>query len=109
MTEYSQKTIQDLKPDWYLQLSKTEKLKEQDRLRQERSEMWDNKPTPIKSGTKIEAKESVKSITKGCRYTVLNHFCTLVTTIYYSEWKQFVTLKNNYGYSVKMNINKFIV
>jgi len=104
---YSQKTIQNLKPDWYLQLSKKEKIKEQEMLKSQRSEMWNEKPTPIKSGTKLVAKETRKSITKDKSYVVIGYFATLVTTIYCSQWHEFVTIKNDNGYSVKMNLNNF--
>jgi hypothetical protein len=106
---YSAKTIQNLKPSWYLDLSKQEKLAEQERLKKERAEMWNNKPKTLYSGTKITAKETVKNITKGKVYKVQGYFSTLVTTIYYSQWHEFVTLKNNDGWTVKMNFNKFDV
>jgi len=104
---YSQKTIQNLKPDWYLNLSKSEKLKEQDFLKQQRAELWEKKPIAIKKGTKLIAKETRKSITQGKPYIVIGYFATLVTTIYYSQWNEFVTLKNNEGWTVKMNLNNF--
>ena len=106
---YYQKTIQDLKPDWYLQMSKSEKLKEQERLKTERAEMWDEKPKSISSGTILTAKATRKSITQGKTYKVMGYFATLVTTIYYSQWHEFVTLKNDDGWTVKMNLNNFEV
>ena len=106
---YSQKTIQNLKPSWYLALSQKEKLAEQAQLKKERDEMWLNKPKPIHSGTIILAKETVKNITKDKQYKVQGYFATLVTTLYYSEWHEFVTIKNDNGYTVKMNLRKFII
>jgi hypothetical protein len=106
---YSQKTIQDLKPDWYLQMSKSEKLKEQERLKQERTEMWNEKPKSLACGVKLVAKYTRKSITQGKTYKVMGYFATLVTTIYYSQWHEFVTLKNDDGWTVKMNLNNFDV
>ncbi len=104
---YSEKTIQNLKPDWYLSLSKKEKLDRQEKLKELRNEMWENKPIPIKIGTVLIAKKSVKSITEGKGYVVRGYFATLITTIYYSEWQEFVILKNNEGWTVKMNVNNF--
>ena len=107
-TTYNHKTIQDLKPNWYMILSTKEKLKIQSDLVGERKTMLDNKPISLQSNM-ILAKESNNSTTKGNTYTVLNHFCTLVCTIYYCEWHQFVTFKNKYGHTVKMNLRKFDV
>ena len=74
-----------------------------------RAEQWVNKPLQIKRGTKVIAKETTDSITEGKEYVVMGHFATLVTTIYSSEWKQFITFKNKYGWTVKMNLRKFIL
>lgn len=104
---YSQKTIKSLTPDWYIKLSKSEKRESQESVKQERIDMWNKKPISIPQGTMIEAKESVKSITKGGKYKVQSYFATLITTIYYSQWHEFVTLKNDFGYTVKMNLKNF--
>jgi len=106
---YSQKTIHDLKSAWYSGLSKKDKLTEQERIKKDRDDMWCEKPKPLCGGTKIIAKETVKNITGGKTYMVRGYFATLVTTDYYSEWHQFVTLKNDNGYTVKMNLRKFDV
>jgi len=106
---YSQKTIQNLKPDWYLQMNTNEKIAEQKRLETERTEMWNNKPKSLCFGTKLIAKSTRKSITQGRTYKVMGYFATLVTTIYYSQWNEFVTLKNDNGWTVKMNLNNFVV
>lgn len=107
-TIYKRKTVQDLKPQWYLQMSTKDKLKAQKDLVEEREIAWKNKPTELQSNM-ILAKTSTNSITEGNTYRVLGHFCTLVTTIYYSEWHEFVTFKNKYGHTVKMNLRKFDV
>ena len=104
---YSRKIIQTLKPGWYLSLSKSDKLKEQADLNQRHKEEWDKKPVLLKAGTLIKAKESGNSLTKGKSYRVQGHFCTLISTIYDSNWNQFVTFKNDYGFTVKMNLRKF--
>jgi len=69
--------------------------------------MWNQKPKPLYAGTKLVSKYTIKNITKGKSYTVIGYFATLVTTIYYSQWHEFVTLKNNDGWTVKMNLNNF--
>jgi len=107
-TTYNQKTIQDLKPNWYMVLNTKEKLKIQSDLVAERKLMLENKPKTLPSSM-ILAKETGRSTTAGNTYKVLNHFCTLVCTIYSCEWHQFVTFKNKYGYTVKMNLRKFDV
>lgn len=106
---YSKKTIQNLKPEWYLRLSKSEKLNEQKRLKEEADSLWNEKPKKIPYGTKLIAINSSKSITEGQEYKVIGYFATLVTTIYCSKWNEFVTLKNDYGWTVKMNLNNFEV
>jgi hypothetical protein len=107
MTQYSQKIIKNLEPEWYRLSSKSERKEIQDRMNEDHKELWENKPESIPGGTVIVAKKSIKNITKGRLYTVFGHFCTLITTIYYSEWNQFVTLKNDNGWTVKMNLNNF--
>ena len=104
---YSQKIIQNLKPSWYLALGKNAKLKEQRDLKRRHKEAWNNKPEQISSATKIIANSSIDSVTKGKIYLVQNHFCTLISTIYDTNWNQFITIKNDSGYTVKMNLNKF--
>lgn len=104
---YSQKIIQDLKPQWYLDLSKSEKLKEQSDLKERHNELWNNKPTLLRSGTILKSKITNNSLTKDKSYIVRGHFCTLVTTIYDSNWNQFVIIKNDGGWTVKMNLNNF--
>ena len=44
---YSKKTIQNLKPDWYSNLSKKEKLEIQNEMKKNIDEMWLNKPNLI--------------------------------------------------------------
>jgi hypothetical protein len=106
---YSQKTIKDLEPVFYSQMSKADKRKEKEKMKKERDEMWNEKPESLPSGTKLTAKSTIKNITEGKSYQVINYFATLVTTIYYSKWNEFVTLKNDYGWTVKMNLNNFDV
>lgn len=104
---YSQKTIQGLKPGWYYGLSSSEKIKEQNRLKEERASMWADKPVPIKCGSLVVAKMTKKNVTQGKPYRVLGYFATLVTTIYGSVWHEFITFKNDNGWTVKMNLNGF--
>ena len=104
---YSQKTIQNLKPEWYLKLSKKEKIKRQDELIKLRRELWEKKPDKIPYKTIVTSKKTTPSVTKGKKYTVRGYFATLVTTIYESSWNEFITLKNDNGYTVKMNLRNF--
>ncbi len=104
---YSKKTIQNLKPSWYLELPSGEKKQLQFLLNETKDKMWGEKPKTLNSGAVLTAKASVKSITSGNKYRMINYFATLVTTIYSSEWHEFVTLKNDNGYTVKMNLNRF--
>lgn len=106
---YSQRTITSLRPDWWEELSKKQKKRERLKMIEQRDEMWNNKPKPIPSGTIISARETTKNISEGKGYKVINYFATLVTTVYYSDWREFVTLKNDKGYTVKMNVNNFRV
>lgn len=107
MAQYSQKIIQNLKPNWYVALSTTEKLKWQADMKEEHKIALENKPNALRTGQTIIAKERTQSVTAGKEYKVIGHFCTLVTTIYGSKWNQFVTLKNDVGYTVKMNLKNF--
>lgn len=104
---YSHKIIQTLKPDWYLKLSKNEKLEQQKILNERHANEWKKKPKLLSSGCFITSNETFGGITKGRRYKVKNHFCYLVTTICDSRWNQFVTVKNDMGYTVKVNLKKF--
>jgi len=101
MTQYSNKIICNLQagiPDY---------RKAKKEMRSEHNRQLSNKSKPIPSGTKLKSKETTNSLTKNKEYVLLDHFCTLVSTVYYSEWYQFVTLKNDYGWTVKVNLKKF--
>jgi len=114
---YSQKTIQNLKPNWYMDLSTKDKKKLQEELIERRKEMYNNKPDPVKRGSILIAKENIESksrrvvggysLSKGSKYMAKGYFATLITTIYDSNWNEFVTLKNDNGYTVKVNLRKF--
>jgi hypothetical protein len=107
MSIYNQKIISNLQPEWYYNSSKSERKEIRDTMHKNHKEEWENKPDSIPIGTKIVAKKTTRNITQGRSYKVLGHFCTLITTIYYSNWNQFVTLKNDNGWTVKMNFNHF--
>jgi hypothetical protein len=104
---YHQKIIQNLKPGWYYKLSTKEKKQEQADLRERHEKLWKEKPELLPIGTIIIAKETRGTIKNNNKYVVQNHICTLVSTLYGSEWHQFVTIKNNYGWTVKVNLNNF--
>jgi len=106
---YSQKIIQNLKPEWYMQLSTKEKIAKQKEIQQLHKELWNDKPKPIPRYSNIKAKHTVKNITEGKEYEVINYFATLVSTVYFPQWNEFITLKNDKGYIVKMNLDNFIV
>jgi hypothetical protein len=104
---YSKKIIQNLKPEWYMQLSSKEKIAKQKEMQKLHNEMWNDKPKQVLSGTILVAKYTRKNITDGKKYKVINYFATLISTVYFPEWNEFVTLKNDNGYTVKMNLNNF--
>lgn len=106
---YSYKTINDLKPHWYLNMSTKEKSNYNKSLSEDRAFKAANKPVIYKKGTLVISKETKKSITEGREYKILGHFATLVSTIYSSEWRQFITFKSDQGWTVKMNITNFII
>ena len=107
---YSRKIIQNLKPKWYLELTKKQKLAEQNRMKASAEIEWVNKPAPIPIGTMLVAKGGTKSnVTEGKRYIVKGYFATLVTTICSSNWNEFVIIKNDFGHTVKMNKDNFII
>jgi hypothetical protein len=105
MTQYSQKTINNLTPNHVKSLSKKDRELFLQQIKEEKAFMLENKPKEIKGF--LVCKTPTSTITKGVKYKVLNHFCTLVTTIYGSKWNEFVTIKNDYGYTVKVNVNNF--
>ena len=107
--EYAIKRVMNLKPSWYHEMGRKQKLEYQNQLKEEEAHYWERKPDPLSTGDLIESKMSSKSLSNGGIYKVLNHFCTLVSTVHGSEWHQFVTIKNDYGFTVKMNLNKFKV
>lgn len=105
---YSQKIVQDLKPDWYLKMSKSEKSERQEWLKKEHAKMWSEKPKPISSGAILVAKSTRKSITEGKEYKITGYFAILISTIYCPQWNEFVIIKNDNGWTVKMNLNNFL-
>jgi hypothetical protein len=105
MTKYNQKSVLNLKQDWYLALPRRDKQMHQVFLQNDRIEQWKNKP--IERTGYLTCKTETLSITKGKKYLIINHFCTLINTIYGSTWHSFVTIKNDYCYTIKVNINKF--
>jgi hypothetical protein len=102
MTAYSAKILNNLEPGWVTKRDKAE-------MRKNHAEELKNKPVSISCGSKVKAISSNKSITKDRVYSVRGHFCYLVSTIYDSHWNQFVTIKNDNGWTVKMNLENFIL
>ena len=106
MDNYSQKMVHNLRPKWYLDLSKKEKRALQLELKSEREEAWKDKPKSIK-GRSAECVRATKTTTVGGIYRVRGHFCTLISTEYGSEWHQHITIKNDYNWIIKVNLKKF--
>lgn len=104
---YSQKVVQNLKPQWYLDLSSKEKLKLQADLKTTHNTFWQEKPKNVSLGQIVICDTPSSTLTKGKNYKVLGYHCTLVSTIYYSKWNEFITIKNDYGFTVKVNLNNF--
>lgn len=104
---YTQKIIRNLKPNWYLEMSGPEKEKFQIEMFAEHNLKWDNKPKLLPIGTEVIAMTSSESTSPGSIYKVRGHFCTLVTTFYGSNWREFITIKNDNGYTIKVNLKNF--
>lgn len=107
MATYQHKVIQGLKPNWYMELSKKKRLEAQKDIQLHHKEGMLDKPDCVQ-GVVLIAKENTNSLTKGSKYKVRGHFCTHITTIFATNWRQFVTVKNDFGYTVKVNLNNFI-
>lgn len=71
-----------------------------------------NPPKLIGRGTDLECKNPTDTMTKGRKYKVRGHFCYLNTygsgKDKYCMWDEFVTIKNDYDYTIKVNVNKFV-
>ena len=77
-------------------------------LQQEEKEAKENKPNLLPYKTIVTPKnDKVRNFTFGKNYKIQGHFCTLVSTIYGSNWNQFITLKNDDNWTVKVSLNKF--
>ena len=72
------------------------------------------KDKPEKVTGEIICEKPTSSLTKGKVYKIRGHFCYLKKMFlgggdYCWVWYQFFTLKNDYGYTVKVNRRKFSV
>lgn len=69
------------------------------------------KPESIAEGTKLVCKIATDTTTKGRKYAVLGHFCYLNTYGPKGQkvamWDEFVTVKNDYGFTIKVNLFNF--
>jgi hypothetical protein len=83
------------------------KLAVQAEMRARHNKEWEKKPALLPTGTLLISKVSTRSISKGRAYRVRGHFCTLVTTMDLSTWNQFVTIRADNGWTVKMSLSKF--
>lgn len=69
-------------------------------------------PDKLKSGIILICKQKTSTTTIGKQYRMLNHFIfcnkkNLYDRDFFWRYDQFVTLKNDYGYIVKINLNHF--
>lgn len=88
------------------------KLKQQTMsFNEEKKHLLKNPPKLVFGWVERTANYGNNTVTKGRKYKVLNHFCYLNTYgsngEKYPQWDEFITLKNNYGYTVKMNLIGF--
>jgi hypothetical protein len=104
---YSKKTVNNLTPEWYRNLSKKERNELNRNNDIEKKGMLLNKPKGVSNGQSIKCIKASNTTSVGRKYIVRNYFATLVTTIYGSTWNEFVIIKNDYGYTVKINLKKF--
>jgi len=73
------------------------------------------KPAPLLRGTKLICWSTdktgdfngPKTITENSIYTVINHFSYVVERGLYIKWNQFVTIENDEGKIIKVNLNRF--
>lgn len=64
------------------------------------------RPTALAIGTKLTfIGGGNASLTVGRRYFIIGHFCYYFGK--YDYWQQFVTLKNDNNWTIKVNLNKF--
>lgn len=77
----------------------------------QKKEAMKNKPEPIREGYKLLCKTGTGTISVNRYYEVRGHFCYLNT---YGPtgskeviWDEFVTIKNDFGYTIKVNLNNF--
>lgn len=81
------------------------------KFQQEYSRMKKNPPKGVPSGSWVECVSASRTTTKGKKYQVRNYFNYLNTygsgKDKYCYWDEFITLKNDEGYTVKMNLIRF--
>lgn len=79
----------------------------------QQKEQLSKKPLALKTGTEIICLYQKGQVTKGRTYRIIGHFCYLntygVPGEKYTHWDQFVTIKNDSGWTAKMNLNNFYV
>ena len=104
---YRQKIINDKKPQWFRESSKTERKRLTREMLDGHKKAWGEKPEPLPNNTLLVCINPTSTMTKDKSYKVRNWFASLVTTLYGSEWHQHVTITNDSGTPIKVNINKF--
>lgn len=83
-------------------------------LGDKRKEVLKREPKRVKRGDTIICNEASATLTKNVKYHVLGYhtYCkkrSLGGGDFYFYWYEFVTLKNNYNYIVKVNLKNFSV
>jgi hypothetical protein len=75
------------------------------------NESLKEKPLSVKSGVVIVCQVPTSTLTKGKEYKVLGHFAYHKKQFdlgdHWWNWFEFYTLKNNEGYTIKVNKRKF--
>lgn len=82
-----------------------------DKSFQQRLEAFNSSPSKIPSGTKLICKNPTSTMTKDKSYIVRGHFLYFnrygLSGNYYYQWDEFITIKNDNNYTIKVNLNNF--
>lgn len=83
-------------------------------LGDKRKEVLKQEPNRVKRRDVIICNEASETLTKGRKYSVLGYhtYCkkrSLGGGDFYFYWYEFVTIKNNYDYTIKVNLKNFSV
>jgi hypothetical protein len=76
------------------------------RTRNSRGTKLPPKPKEIRQGEMLVCQSPSPTMTGGRPYKVMNHFAYLNSSMNY--WDEFLIIKNDNGYTVKVNLNRFL-